>query len=82
MASRRLTQAEVHYRKGSPVGNCGICSYYQGHHRCSQVMGNISPYGISSVYHAEHNPFGKSLTAADVAQIKGMMARTDPNEIL
>jgi hypothetical protein len=80
--ARRQTQAEVNYRKGSPVGNCGICAYYQGHHRCSQVMGNISPYGISDVYRAEHNPFGKSLTAADVATIKAMMARREPNEIM
>jgi hypothetical protein len=79
---KRQTQVEANYRKGDPVSNCGICSYYQGHHRCSQVMGDISPYGISDLYRAQFNPFGKSLTAADVAQIKQMMQRREPNEIL
>ena len=80
--AKRLTQREANYRKGSPVGNCGICAFYQGHHHCSKVMGTISPYGISDVFRSEPNPFGKTLTAADVAQIKGMMQRHEPNEIM
>jgi hypothetical protein len=73
--ARRITQAEANYRKGSPVENCGICAYYQGHHRCSQVMGNISPYGLSDEYRAERNPFGKTLTPNEIVSIRAMAAR-------
>jgi hypothetical protein len=79
---RKLTQKEANYQLGTPVGNCGICKYYQGHHHCSQVMGNnISPYGISSEYVADKNPFGKRLTANDIAQIKEMMRVREPNDV-
>ena len=71
----KQTQAEANYGKGSPVENCGICVFYQGFHRCSQVMGNISPYGISDIYKAEHNPFGKTLTTNEISSIKKMAAR-------
>jgi len=71
----KQTQAEANYGKGSPVENCGICVFYQGQHRCSQVMGNISPYGLSDLYKAERNPFGRTLTTAELAAIRQMAAR-------
>ena len=57
----KQTQAEANYRRGTPVKHCGICRYYQGHQRCSQVMGKISPYGVSDIYAHENNAFGKTL---------------------
>jgi hypothetical protein len=70
----KQTQAEANYRRGDPVNHCGICIYYQGHHRCSQVMGIISPYGLSDVYKAENNPFGKTLAPNEITAIKMMAA--------
>jgi hypothetical protein len=66
------TQAEAHYRRGNPINHCGVCVYYQGHHRCSRVMGNISPYGLSDVYQHEQNPFGKVLAPHEVTAVKMM----------
>ena len=73
--AKKITQAEANYRKGSPVECCGICAYYQGYHRCSQVMGNISPYGLSNVFRAESNPFGKTITENEKVKIRAMAAR-------
>lgn len=72
---KRVTMAEANYGKGSPVECCGICKYYQGHHRCSQVMGNISPYGLSDVFAADNNPFGRTITDQEKMQIRAMAAR-------
>jgi hypothetical protein len=70
----KQTQAEANYRRGNPINHCGVCRYYQGYHRCSQVMGNISPYGLSDVYVRELNPFGKTLSPNEVTAIKTMAA--------
>jgi hypothetical protein len=72
---KRITRAEANYRKGSPVECCGICAFYQGHNRCSQVMGDISPYGLSDVFRAEGNPFGRTITDQEKMQIRAMAAR-------
>jgi hypothetical protein len=69
---KRQTQAEANYGRGDPIDHCGICRYYQGHHRCSQVMGDISPYGISDIYRRDNNPFGKTLVPNEVRAIKAM----------
>ena len=68
---QKQTPAEARYRRGDPVGNCGCCAYYMGH-RCSQVMGDISPYGISDLFKAEPNPFGKTLAPAEIIAIRRM----------
>jgi hypothetical protein len=55
------TQAEANYRGGNPTSHCGVCVYYQGHHRCSKVSGDISPYGLCDIFEADKNPFGAAL---------------------
>lgn len=70
----RQTQAEAGYRRGDPVAHCGVCVFYLGHHRCSQVMGDITPYGFSDVFKPEVNPFGKTLAPAELRAIKAMAA--------
>jgi hypothetical protein len=74
MASGRDTMAEARYGRGDPVTSCGTCRYYQGHHRCSKVMGDITPYGICDYFLAEKNPFGKTLSPNEIAAIKNMAA--------
>ena len=69
----KQTQAEASYRRGDPIDHCGVCRYYMGH-RCSQVMGAISPYGISDVYSREKNPFGSTLSANELNAVKAMAA--------
>jgi hypothetical protein len=68
----KQTQAETNYGRGDPVSHCGICRYYQTPHRCMQVMGNISPYAICSVFHADTNPFGKTLAPNEIKAIQTM----------
>jgi len=70
----KQTQAEANYGRGDPVSHCGICAYYRGHGACSQVMGRISPYGLSDVFQAEPNPFGKTLTSNERKAIRAMAA--------
>jgi hypothetical protein len=74
----RITKLEANYRRGDPIDSCATCGFYQGHGRCSQVMGDITPYGFSDVYHRIPNPFGQSLTNQQVAQIKAMMPHNQP----
>jgi hypothetical protein len=72
--AKKQSQGEANYGRGDPVNHCGICIYYQGHHRCSKVLGDISPYGISDVYQADTNPFGKTLVPHEIQAIKLMAA--------
>jgi len=74
MVTQKHTQAEAMYQRGNPVAHCGICSYYQGMGHCSQVMGRVSPYGLSDVFRPEPNPFGKTLAPQEIAAIKAMAA--------
>jgi hypothetical protein len=71
MATKQ-TQLEANYRRGNPINHCGICVYYQGHHRCSKVLGDISPFGLSDPYKADTSPFSKTLTPNEVTAIKNM----------
>jgi hypothetical protein len=71
---KKQTQPEANYRRGNPINHCGVCVFYQGHHRCSRVMGDISPYGLSNVYRHDVNPFGKTLAPNEVEAIKLMAA--------
>jgi hypothetical protein len=71
MAKRQM-QDQVAYRRGNPINHCGVCANYQGRHYCSQVMGNISPYGLCDSYRADKNPFGSTLSPNEVAAIKNM----------
>jgi hypothetical protein len=66
------TQAEARYRRGNPMDHCGICAYYRGHGVCSQVMGRISPFGLSDIFQSENNPFGKTLAPQEKDAIRAM----------
>jgi hypothetical protein len=68
----KQTQREASYGRGDPIDHCGICVFYQGHHRCSKVLGDISPFGISDAYKRDFNQFGKTLVPNEVAAIKAM----------
>jgi len=72
--SQKQTMAEANYRRGDPIDHCGICRFYQGEGRCSRVMGNISPYGISDIYNRLLNPFGKTLVPNEISAVKAMAA--------
>jgi hypothetical protein len=72
--AKKQTQAEADYGRGDPVNHCGICVHYMGYHRCTKVMGDISPYGLSNMYQAERTPFGRTLVPAELAAIKRMAA--------
>jgi hypothetical protein len=72
--AQKQTMAEVNYRRGDPIDHCGICVYYQAPHRCTQVMGNISPFGISDIYKPNQNPFGATISPQEKAAIKAMAA--------
>ena len=37
-------------------------------------MGDVSPYGVSRVFAAEQNPFGRTLAPAELVAIKRMAA--------
>ena len=70
--ANKQTQAEANYGRGDPVSHCGICAYYQGFHRCSKVMGSVSPFGVSDLFQTEPNPFGRTLAPAELVAIKRM----------
>jgi hypothetical protein len=72
--SSKQTQREANYRRGNPVNHCGVCAYYQGHSRCSQVLGAITPYGVSDVFKPLKNPFGSTLAPREIQAIKLMAA--------
>jgi len=72
--AQKQTQREANYGRGDPVSHCGICAFYMGYHRCSKVMGAVSSYGVSDLFHAEPNPFGKTLGPNELRAIKAMAA--------
>jgi len=74
MVANKHTQAEANYGRGDPVSHCGICVYYRGSGTCSQVKGRVSPYGVSDIFKAEPNAFGKTLAPAELVAIKRMAA--------
>jgi hypothetical protein len=74
MVKGKYTQAETRYRKGNPIEHCGICRFYQGHHRCSQVMGDVNPFGLCDALRAEPSPFPKTMTPQEMNAIRVMSA--------
>jgi hypothetical protein len=74
MVANKHTQAEANYGRGDPVSHCGICIYYRGSGTCSQVKGRVSPYGLSDIFQAENNPFGKTLAPNEIKAIQAMAA--------
>ena len=48
-------QAQVRYRRGYPLRQCGVCSMYRKGStgnlgRCTAVTGQITPYGLCDLF--------------------------------
>jgi hypothetical protein len=75
----KVTKDECHYRRGSPIKNCGLCGHYFGNtgpqeHTCEVVEGNeISQFGYCDYYVREENPFGQQLGPREVGIVDDMM---------
>ena len=69
-------QAEVNYRRGYPLRQCGVCVMYWHRHThqmwggCTQVHGNITPYGLCDLYRELRNPFGPVLSTSERKDIE------------
>ena|SRR5262252_5716929 len=59
----KLSQQEAGYRMGNPLVSCGLCGNFTGSagsnpHQCTEVDGDISPYGYCPArYTRQDNPF-------------------------
>ena len=63
------SQAQVRYRRGYPLRQCGVCSMYRkgsgsGFGRCTTVTGQITPYGLCDLLDRLANPYGNRMTGA------------------
>jgi hypothetical protein len=70
------TQAEVHYRRGTPIQMCAVCVMYwhRDTHKifggCTAVTGNITAYGRCDLFHNLKNPFGSVLDANEQQELE------------
>ena len=61
------TQAQVRYRRGYPIRQCGVCAMYRKggttqFGRCTAVTGQITPYGLCDIFDRLNNPYGNRMT--------------------
>jgi hypothetical protein len=70
------TQAQVDYRRGYPMRQCGVCSMYTHgggggqYGGCTAVTGQITTYGVCDLFYRLNNPFGHKLTTPHWRAIK------------
>lgn len=64
----------VKYRRGSPINHCGVCVHYQGN-SCTQVPGEINPFGMCNKFKSHVNTFGSRLTREEIDAIEAMAAK-------
>lgn len=62
-------QQQVRYRRGYPLYQCSVCSMYRkggstNFGRCTDVTGQITPYGMCDLIHRLDNPYGNHATRA------------------
>jgi hypothetical protein len=68
--------AQINYRMGNPMVNCGLCGYFQSkQHKCDVVdeagepaPGEISAYGFCNSYLKQDNPFLPGMQASFTEQ--------------
>ncbi len=57
-SEQKMTQQEANYREGNPQRSCGLCGNFDSKgHACSEVEGDISPFGFCDTYVRQDNPF-------------------------
>ena len=57
-SEQKMSQQEANYREGNPQRSCGLCGNFDSKgHACSEVEGDISPYGFCDTYVRQDNPF-------------------------
>ena len=61
------SQAQVRYRRGRPLVQCGVCTMYRkggsaSFGRCTDVTGQITPYGLCDIFDQLRNPYGHRAT--------------------
>jgi hypothetical protein len=75
-APKQATQAQVHYRPGTPTAKCGNClSYNIGDRdfqfgRCERVTGNITTFGLCDLYRRIRSPFARALTNEEMHMLE------------
>ena len=75
MNNGKQSQADAGYGQGKPTRHCGLCRFFDSMKgECSEVEGDISAFGLSSVYNPRPNPFGSKLGPKETAIIERMMA--------
>jgi hypothetical protein len=63
----KRSKAQVNYRRGYPLRQCGVCMMYwhrnthQMYGGCTDVEGNITPYGLCNLFSQLTNPYGNTM---------------------
>jgi hypothetical protein len=73
--ARRITRAEANYRKGLASRELRYLRLLPRPPSLLAGNGRYQSYGLSDVYRAERNPFGKTLTPNEIVSIRAMAAR-------
>jgi len=63
----KFSQAQVRYRRGYPLRQCGVCPMYRKaggsiFGSCTDVSGNITAYGLCDIFAQLRNPYGHLAT--------------------
>jgi len=72
--SAKYTQEQVDYRRGYPLRQCSVCDMYRkldagNFGDCTDVQGDITPYGVCQLFARLDNPYGNRMTAEHERQI-------------
>ena len=78
------TQQQVNYRLGRPLTSCALCSMYRKggsttFGRCTDVTGQITPYGLCNIFDRLNNPYGNNMTDAHWQAMNDIYAHAHGN---